>query len=196
MKTAMNATVMFFLFAALSGAFAQGGPEILHWNLGHRGQNQSADGLTLIEATKDQRMAFVECMNATARVRLDLKRIPEIGNPWSRSRKSYSQNDLVALSNDEANLQADLAHLVAVHQEFRNRLTAAQKSHSKKQLDKLNGLQTELASQESRIAHDLAAAQPGPASPNLSWDVNALTKTADKWRSVHGKIAKEISIPQ
>lgn len=196
MKKAMNAIVLLFLFAALSGAFAQRGGGILHWRLGHRALNQSASEQMLMEATNEQRMALVTCMDATKRVRLDLKRIPQIGSPWSRSRKSYNQNDLVALSNDEKNLQADLIQLSAVHQEFHKHLTAVQRKRLDKRLDKLNGLRSELRSQASRIADDLAVARPGPASPNLSWDVNALAKTADKWRSEHIKIAKEMNISE
>ncbi len=147
-------------------------------------------------ATPAQRMAFAKCMEAMERLRGTVNQMPRIGSPWSRSRVSYSSNDLDALSDLREQLETDLADLTSAHQKFRKGLTDAQQREFERRLSKLEHLGAQMNSEASRLDRDLIAAKPGPASPNISWDVDSIKRVAGKWRSEHRRIAKEMSIQQ
>ena len=193
MKTTVKSLLMILLLASASLALAQRGGTM---HIGHNRSVEAYDQAVSMIATPAQRLAFAKCMEATERLRGTINQMPRIGSPWSRSRVSYSSNDLNALSDLREQLETALADLTAIHQEFRKGLTDAQRHELERRLSKLEHLQTQLNSGASQLDHDLTAARPGPASPNVSWDVNSIKRAGGKWRSEHRKIAKEMSIQQ
>ena len=189
------ASFLFLLTAPL--LFAQRGGGVMH--VGHIGSAGDSAQARLMKATDDQRMAFAKCMEATARVRLEARqmaRTARTGSPWSRGRVSYDRDNLRALSGQGEQLKAALTDLEAAHHEFLKDLIDAQKSGLERHLGKLDHLQAKLNSQIPEIDHDLAAARPGPGPLNISWDINSVKSSADRWRSEHKKIGKEMGILQ
>lgn len=144
--------------------------------------------------TNDQGVALAKCMDATQQVRLHGSQMQAIGRPWGRGRIGYSKNDLVALSDHRDELKQALTKLAAVHQEFLMRLSEAQEKSVEPRLRKLDRLQTEMSFKLSELDHDLLRADPGPDSTGITWDINGLNSAADKWRSEHKKISKELNL--
>jgi hypothetical protein len=143
--------------------------------------------------TDAQRVALAKCMEATEQVRLHAGQMQAIGRPWSRGRFDYSKNDLVALSDYRDELKLAFTNLASVHQEFLKGLSEAQEKRLDQRLRKLDHLQAEFNSKISEFDHDLMKAEPGADSTGIAWDLNALKRAADKWRSEHEKIAKEMT---
>ena len=194
MKTTMKAIFSVFLLASTSSAFAENGGGTVR--IGPH-ESPEAYGQTLrIMTMPDQRMAFAKCMKETERLRGTIDQMPRIGSPWSRGRVSYSSRDLSALSDLREQFEVARIDLTTAHQEFRKTLTDVQQRELEQHLSKLDRLQAKMNSDASQLGHDLMAAKPGPASPNVSWDVNSIKRTIHKWRSEHRKIAKEMNIPK
>ena len=145
-----------------------------------------------VGVTDNQRVALAKCMEATEQIRIEASQLQAIRRPWGRGRVGYSKNDLVAISDYREEINQALTHLAAVHQEFLNGLSEAQEKSLEQRLRKLDHLQTELSFRMSEIDHDLLKAQPGPDTTGISWDVDGLKRAADKWRSEHRKIEKEM----
>jgi chromosome segregation ATPase len=185
--------IAFLLLITTPLAFGQRGGTAVRTSR-NRQVNDSAK--LLMKATDDQGMTFARCMEATARVRTVIGQMGRAGTPWNRSRLSYSRGDLQSLSSHKEQLEAALADLEAVHQAFLKELTDDQKSGLERHLVKLDHLQAKLNSEIPQIDHDLKAAKPGPGSPNISWDVNAMKTAAGKWHAEHKRIGKEMGIPQ
>ena len=192
-KTTRKALLLILLLAPASLALGQREGTM---HIGHHRSIEAYEQAVRMIATPAQRMAFAKCMEAMERLRGKINQMPRIGSPWSRSRVSYSSNDLDALSDLREQLETALTDLTATHQEFRKGMTDAQRRELARRLSKLEHLQAQLNSGASQLDHDLTAARPGPASPNVSWDVNSIKGAAGKWRSEHRKIAKEMGIQQ
>jgi hypothetical protein len=174
-------------------------PPVTTWSE-HRSIKQSSaspeavvDGAVAAQAN-DQQMALKKCMEATERVRMQVSQMQAMGRPWSRGRFGYSRNDLVALSDYLEELVQALINLGVVHQEFRQGLSPVQEQRLELPLSKLDHLQADLNHKISEIDHDLKKAEPGPDSTGIAWDVNTLKRAADKWRSEHVKIAKQMNV--
>lgn len=148
----------------------------------------------LAAPTNDQRVALAKCMKATEQVRIHASEMRAMGRPWGRGRIGYSKNDLVILSDHRDELRLALSKLAAVHQEFLKGLSEAQEQRLEQRLRKLDQLQAELNVRISEIDRDLLKAEPGPDSSGISWDVDGIQRAADKWRSQHRKIEKEMGI--
>ncbi len=148
----------------------------------------------LAASTNDQRVALAKCMKATEQVRIHASEMQAMGRPWGRGRLGYSTNDLVILSDYRDELRLALSNLAAVHQEFLKGLSEAQEQRLEQPLRKLEHLQAELSVRMSEFDHDLLKAEPGPDSSGISWDVNGLKRVADKWRSEHRKMEKQMGL--
>ncbi|HLH36363.1 MAG TPA: hypothetical protein VKX41_16955 [Alloacidobacterium sp.] len=149
----------------------------------------------LMMATDKQRTAFAECMDATQRVSAAIEQMKRTGSPWSRGRASYDPQDLRKLTEQQEKFESALSAMTAAHQAFWGELNEAQKNGLDRQLRKLNHLEADLNSSSLLMSQILMDAKPGPGSPKLRWDVNAITKDLGEWRSEHTKIAKTMSIP-
>jgi len=190
MKTTIREIASLLLFVAAPLGFAQRG------GIGQIGYPNGRSSDPTLNATADQHVAIAKCLEATDLARQTANKIPRIGSFWSRSRRNYSNRDLSALSDLSGQLQAALANLAATHKEFLEELTDRQATEFKRQLKKLDQLGAKMNSDTARLNRDLAAAKPGPFSPNISWDIDSIERAVGKWRSVHRKIANELGIPQ
>ncbi len=191
MKITIRKIALLLLFVAAPLAFAQrggGGAHIGHSHDPVRDQ--------ILNATAGQRAAITRCLGVAEQIRQAAGQMPRIGSPWSRSRRTYSARDLSTLLGLSEQFEAAVANLAATHQKFLKELTDHQASELKRQLKKLDQLEARMNSGDSQLSHDLAAAKPGPFSPNISWDIDSIKRAVGKWRSVHRKIAKELGIPQ
>lgn len=146
----------------------------------------------LIQVTSDQRMDLKNCMAATKQVEQIVNQMARIGSPWSRGRVNYSRRDLMVLAQREQELYAALNTLTTVHEELRNSLAEVRDPAIAKRLNKLDRLEAKLHSGSAQIGHDLASARPGPWSHEVSWDVDAVRNTANKWQAEHKQIAREM----
>lgn len=191
MKTTMKAILAFLLLASASLAPAQRGGT-MHIGWPHRSADVSDQTPS---ATADQRAALSKCMQVTERLRSAIGRMPRIGSPWSRSRLTYTSRDLSAFSDLREQFEAALSDLATTHREFQKELTDDQASELMRHLKKLDRIEAKMNAGAAELDHDLETAKPGPASPNLSWDVNSIKRATDQWRSEHRKIAKEMGIP-
>ena len=183
------ASLLVFVAAPLVIAQRGGGSE-------HIGHSHGPVRDQTLNATADQRAAIAQCLEATVLVRQTADKMPRIGSPWSRSRRNYSNRDLSALLDLSGEFEAAVADLAATHQEFVRELTDHQASELKRDLKKLDQLEAKMNSGAAQLNRDLAVAKPGPFSPDISWDVDSIKRSADKWRSEHRKIGKELGIPQ
>ncbi len=191
MKITIREIASLLLFVATPIAFAQRGGGSEHFGHPHDPMHNR-----IMNATADQRTAIAKCLKATEQVRQTANELPRIGSFWSRSRRIYSNRDLSTLSDLSGQFQAAVANLAATHQEFVEELTDRQASGLKRQLKKLDQLGAKMNSDTAQLNRDLAAAKPGPFSPNISWDVDSIKRAVDKWRAEDRKIAKELGIPQ
>ena len=190
MKTTIREIALLLLFVAAHLGFAQRG------GIGQVGYPHDPLRDQILNATVGQRTAIAKCLEATEQVRQTAGKMPRIGSPWSRSRRTYSARDLSTLLVLSEQFEAAVANLAATHQEFLEELTDRQASELKRQLKKLEQLEARMNSGDSQLNRDLAAAKPGPFSPNISWDVDSIKRATDKWRSEHRKVAKELGFPQ
>lgn len=174
-------------FSTLAGA-QRGGT----MHIPHRLPAQPYDQALI--ATDNQRTSLQQCMENTDRLRAVANRMPRIGSPWIRSRLSYTTSDVSALSNLTEQFEAALTDLIATHKAFREELTDAQRTRLERRLRKLEHLESKMDSDATELDRDLAKAKPGPASPNIAWEVNSIKSAVDKWRSEHRKIAKEMGV--
>ena len=183
------ASLLLFLAVPIASAQRGGGGE-------HIGHSHGPVRDQMLNATVDQRTAIGKCLEATELARQTAGKMPQIGSPWSRSRRTYSNRDLSALLDLSGQFEAAVANLEETHQGFVKELTDHQASELKRHLEKLDQLEVKMNSSASQLNRDLAAAKPGPNSPNISWDVDSIKRAADKWRAEHRKIAKEMGVPQ
>lgn len=139
-------------------------------------------------------MDLANCMRTTKQVQLIIDQMTRVGTPLSRGRVNYSSRDLVVLSERELELYAALNTLTTVHEELRNSLGEAHDLAIAKRLNKLDRLEAKLRSGSAQIGHDLASVRPGPWSHEVSWDVDAVRNTANKWQAVHEQLAKELDL--
>ena len=190
MKIPIREVASLLLFVVTPLAFGQrGGSE-------HIGHPHDPVRDQILNATADQRAAIAKCLEATEQVRQTADKMPRIGSPWSRSRRTYSARELSTLLGLSEQFEAAVANLAATHQEFLEELTDRQASELQRQLKKLDQFEARMNSGDSQLNRDQAAAKPGPFSPNISWDVDSIKRATDKWRSEHRKIARELGIPQ
>lgn len=189
MRPTTKAMFTFLLMVSAPFAIAQRGGATMHIGHPHDPGREST-----LKATADERVALSKCMDASKRLDLAIRRMPRIGSPWSRSRLSYTARDLGELSDLRQQFEEELTALSKIHEELRKELTDVQVSQLKRRLNKLDRLEAQMNSGVGELERDLMRAKPGPASPNISWDVNSIKRAADKWRSEHRKIAKEMGI--
>ncbi len=146
------------------------------------------------EVTNDQRMDLAHCIATVKQVAVIVNQMSRVGAPWGRGHMNYSRHDLTVLSDRERALDTALIALATTHEALRKNLIELHDRTIEKRLQKLDRLQAKLYSDRTQISRDLAAARPGPGSPELSWDVYALRKSAHKWQAEHEQIARELEL--
>ena len=174
-------------------ANAQTGPKWAHL-FDRRLLGSGSHHLSLIQTTENQRIDLANCIAQATRVQRIADQMRRIGNHWGRGHIDLSRQDLLDLSEGEQMLNAEIRVLTATHEGLSRTLVEVHDRNLEKRLHKLDRLQTKLLSGSAQVSHDLATARPGPGSPELSWDVNAVTNTASKWRAEHEQIAKYLDL--
>lgn len=147
-----------------------------------------------IQVTNDQRLDLAHCSTTAKQVAMIVDQMTRVGTPWGRGHLNYSRHDLTVLSDREQALDTALVALTTTHEDLRKNLGELHDRTIEKRLQKLDRLQAKLYSDRTQISRDLAAPRPGPGSPELSWDVYALRKSAHKWQAEHEQIARELEL--
>lgn len=137
-----------------------------------------------LQATDDQRVAFANCMKATKKVHKLADQMVGPGTRW--------RYDADVFPNQEKQLQAALAELDAVHQQFRHSLSQDQEWELRKYISKLDQLNTDLGERIARVDRELSRNKPDWRL--LYSDTHKIKEQTEKWRSEHQKIAKEMGI--
>lgn len=193
MKIPVKALWALVLSCAPALAFAQNGAGWEHTIGRHLLGNRSRHA-HLIQVTKEQRIDLANCMRATKQVEQIVDQMARMGSQWGRGRVSYSRHDLTVFSHRKQALDAALIALATSHEELRKNLDELRDRTFDKRLQKLERLQMRLDSGSSQISRDLAAARPGSLSMELSWDVYAVRKAANKWHAEHEQIARKLDL--
>jgi hypothetical protein len=193
MKIPVKALWALVLSCAPALAFAQNGEGWEHTIGRHLPGNRSRHA-HLIQVTKEQRIDLANCMTATKQVEQIVDQMARMGSQWGRGRVSYSRHDLTVFSHRKQALDAALIALTTAHEELRKNLDELHDRALDKRLQKLDRLRAKLDSGSSEIGRDLATARPGPWSMELSWDVYAVRKAANKWHAEHEQIARDLDL--
>lgn len=138
----------------------------------------------LLYATADQRAIYAKCMEATERVHKLADQMVGPGTRWNY--------DAAVFPGQKEQLQEALAELDAAHQHFRHTLSQAQEKELGKYFSKLDRYEAELGSRIAHVDRELSTNRPDPR--RLYSDTHKIKEVAEKWRSEHRKIAKEIGI--
>jgi len=192
MKKMMKVLATLLLSGTVSLALAQRGGGI--HSFGHAGHDSATidSRRSLVpQTTDDERETFAHCMAATEAAR-DTGRSVGDNTYWNSWRSRHLGYDLDAVYEKKDQLQSDLGRMATAHQQFLEALNQDQTTELRTNLSKLERLQGDLNLQMSRLNEELAAA--GTDSFRVSTRLYAIGKTIDKWRSLHRKIAKEMSI--
>lgn len=139
-----------------------------------------------LQATAEQRVAFANCQEATERTRNAVNQMIRSGSFLA------PRHDAFNFSTPKETLEAALADMDAAHRRFRQTLTEVQEKEFGKSLKKLDRFNAEMGSRFARVARELAASQPD--TRRIEGDVRKIQDAADKWRSEHSKMAKEMGI--
>lgn len=182
------------LFCVQPITFAQTGASWEHALIPHLPSVSSRHGGPPIQVTNAQRMDLAHCIATVKQVAMIVDQMMRVGTPWGRGHLNYSRHDLAVLSDREQALDTALIALTTTHEDLRKNLAVLHDRTIEKRLQKLDRLQAKLNSDRTQTSRDLAAARPGPGSPELSWDVYALRKSAHKWQAEHEQIARELEI--
>ena len=193
MKILVNLLCLLALSCGAPLALALSGSQLMR-SIEHRVPGVGSRQMHLVQVTNLQRNDLATCMTATKQVQQIVDQMTRIGRPWGRGHVDYSRQDLVALSNREQALDAALSALTTSHSELRKSLAGLNDRAVEKRLQKLELLRAKLYSGSSQIGRDLSVAQPGPGSPELSWDVYAVKKAANRWQAAHKQIARELDL--
>ena len=137
-----------------------------------------------MRAGDEQRMAFGMCANAGRSVHKIADQMVGPGTRWRYNDKIFPEQ--------KERLQIALAVMTAAHEQFRQTLGDAQAEELGKRLAKLDRLQNELRRWMSRLDDELTINKPD--SRHVYAYTHKIKEIADKWRSEHKKIAKEMSI--
>jgi hypothetical protein len=193
MKSFVNVLFLLALSCGAPLALAQSGSQLMR-SFEHRVPGVGSRQMHLVQVTNSQRNDLTTCMAATKQVEQIVDQMTRIGRPWGRGHMDYSRQDLMALSNREQVLDAALSALTTSHDELRKSLAGLSDRAVEQRLQKLERLRAKLYSGSSQIGRDLSAARPGPGSPELSWDVYAVKKAANRWQAAHKQIARELDL--
>jgi polyhydroxyalkanoate synthesis regulator phasin len=186
MEKTMKILAALLLFVTAPFAYAEHG-SAYPAGTGHDGRDSavaSSQQVLMLKATDDQRVAFVKCRETTERVR---KLVDQMVGPGTRWRY-----DSRIFPGQEAQLQSALADMTAAHQQFRQTLSSEQGEGIAKHLSKLEQLQSDLNARIAKLDQELMVAEPDWR--RLYNDSHKIKEAADKWRSEHKKIAKELSM--
>ena len=134
-----------------------------------------------LNANDDQLVAFAKCQETTDVVR---KIADEMGTRWRYDAKGFPEQ--------EADLKAAVAGMTTAHQRFRRMLSSDQEERLTRHLSKLEQLQADLSSLIWSLDQELSLAKPDWR--HLYSDAHKIKEAAERWRSEHRKIAKEMSI--
>ena len=193
MKSFVNVLCLLALSCGAPLAFAQSGSQLMR-SFEHRVPGVGSRQMHLVQVTNSQRDDVETCMAATKQVQQIVDQMTRIGRPWGRGHMDYSRQDLMALSSREQMLDAALSAMTNAHNELRKSLAGLNNRAVEKRLQKLERLRAKLYSGSAQIGRDLSAARPGPGSPELSWDVYAVKKAANRWQAAHQQIARELDL--
>lgn len=193
MKSFVNVLCLLALSCGAPLALAQSGSQLMR-SFEHRVPGVGSRQMHLVQVTNSQRDDVETCMAATKQVQQIIDQMTRIGRPWGRGHMDYSRQDLMALSNREQSLDAGLGAMTNAHNELRKSLAGLNDRAGEKRLQKLERLRAKLYSGSSQIGRDLSAARPGPGSPELSWDIYAFKKAANRWQAAHKQIARELDL--
>lgn len=193
MKNVVNVLCLLALFCATPLVLAQSGSQLMH-SFEHHLPGIGSRQMQVVGVTNSQRADLANCMAEAKQVQRIVDQMTQIGHPWGRGRISYSGQDLTVLLDRKHALDASLIALATSHRELRKDLVEVNDRAIGKRLLKLTRLEARLHSGSLQIDHDLTTARPGPGSPDLSWDLYALSKTAKKWQAEHRQIARELDL--
>lgn len=138
----------------------------------------------MLQATDEQREAFSNCFEATARVRILANQIVGSGSGW--------RYDAAIFPGQKEQLQAALAQMGDAHHHFRHSLSKAQEKELGKSLGKLDRYDVELGSRIAQLDRELGTNKPDPK--RLYKDARKIQEVAEKWRSEHRTIGKAMGI--
>ncbi len=191
MKSFLKVLCMIALSCAAPLTFAQSGQSLLR-PFGHHVPGLGSRHLHLVQVTDSQREDLANCVAAIKQVQQIVNQMTRIGSHRGRGRINYSRSDLAFFSDREQALKEALTALATGHGALRKDLAGFHDRSLDKSLRTLERLQGKLDSGSSQLDHDLATARPGPWSPELSWDVDAVRKAAKKMQAELEQITRKL----
>lgn len=172
-----------FLFATAPFTLAQHGAGT-HYPAGGHLSPSDSQRASMIRAGEDQRIAFAMCRNSGESVHKIADQMVGPGTRWRYDEKVFP--------TQKERLEIALAVMSRAHQQFRETLSEAQKQDLVRNLGKLERLQNALSQRMAQLDEELRVDKPDPR--RVYADTHKIKEIADKWRSEHKKIAKEMSI--
>lgn len=137
-----------------------------------------------LNASDDQRLAILKCVETTERARKLINQIVGPGTRW--------RYDFKIFPGREEQLRSALSEMTVAHQQFREALTEEQGRVLANHLNRLDRLQLDLNAHLAALDHELIIRHPDWR--RLYADSHQIKEAADKWLSEHKKIAKDMSI--
>lgn len=191
MKSFLKVLCVIVLSCAAPLTFAQSGQSLLR-PFGHHVRGLGSRHLHLVQVTDSQREDLANCVAAIKQVQRIINQMSQIGSHWGRGRINYSSSDLAFFSDREQALKEALTALETNHEALRKDLASFHDRSLDKSLRTLKRLKAKLNSDSAQIDRDLVTARPGPWSPELSWDVDAVRKAANKMQAELEQIARKL----
>ena len=191
MKGFLKVLCVIAMSCAAPLTFAQSGQSLLR-PFGHYVPGLASPHLHLVLVPYSQHEDLANCVAAIKQVQQIVNQMTRIGSHWGRGRINYSPSDLAFFSDREQALKEALTALETNHEALRRDLAGLHDRSLDKSLRTLKRLQAKLNSDSAQIDRDLATARPGPWSPELSWDVDAVRKAANKVHAELERIARKL----
>lgn len=191
MRSFLKVLCVIALSCAAPLSFAQSGQGLLR-PFGHYVPGLGSRHLQLVQVTDSQREDLANCVAAIKQVQQIVNQMTPIGSHWGRGRINYSRSDLAFFSDREQALKEALTALETNHEALRKDFAGLHDRSLDKSLQTLKRLQVKLNSDSAQIDRDLVTARSGPWSPELTWDVNAVRKSANKVLTKFERIARKL----
>lgn len=191
MKCFLNALCTIVLSSAVPLTFALSGQRLV-FPLADQVPSLGSRHLHFVQLNDSQREDLANCVAAIKQVQQIVNQMTRIGSHWGRGRINYSRSDLAFFSDREQALKEALTALETNHEALRKDFAGLHDRSLDKSLRTLKRLQVKLNSDSAQIDRDLVTARPGPWSPELTWDVNAVRKSANKVLTKFEQIARKL----
>ena len=173
-----------FLLATAPLALAQHGAGKHYPAAGQDVRATNSERAEKMRATDDQRLAFGECAKVGESVRKIIDRMVGPGTRWRYDDK------LFPIQKDR--LQIAFGEMAFAHRQFRETLSDAQARELGERLAHLERVQDGIDQWMVRLNEEVAGKNMD--SRRVYADAHKLKELADRWRSEHRKLAKEMSI--